>query len=114
MQVQLRRIRTEVDTRGSGGEDHHADADSTDSSAGGNNDRSDRVESNREENSHRSTGQICNLRYIKSQRVIQCLSIREERLTFPMNGFAVPDIRLVTTPIVPITACCSKPEVANG
>ena len=31
-----------------------------------------------------------------------------------MNGFAVPEMRFVTTPIVPMTACCSKPDVANG
>lgn len=31
-----------------------------------------------------------------------------------MNGFAVPEIRLVTTPMVPMTACCSKPDVAKG
>lgn len=39
--------------------------------------------------------------------------IKETR-TFAMKGFAVPEIKLVTTPMVPMTACCSKPDVAKG
>lgn len=34
--------------------------------------------------------------------------------TLAMNGFAVPEIKLVTTPMVPMTACCWKPDVAKG